>query len=82
MRRGKELKMRDKKSAGRKIQRTERGERYWRDEHNRPDDRASRKGKRGIKGTNATGRVFIWMSHRGKRWEAVIRKTNHFIHKT
>lgn len=39
-------------------------------------------GKRRVKRTNAKGRVFIWMSHRGKGWEAVIRKTNHFIHKT
>lgn len=48
----------------------------WRDEHNRQET-----GKR-AKRTNARGRVFIWVSHRGKGREAVIRKTNNFIHKT
>lgn len=36
-------------------------------------------GKKMVKRTNARGRVFIWLSHRGTGWEAVIRKTNHII---
>lgn len=38
--------------------------------------------QRRVKGANARGRVFIWMSHRGRGWEAVIRQTNQFIQKT
>lgn len=33
-------------------------------------------GKRRVKRTNVIGSVIICMSHRGKGWEAVFRKTN------